>query len=207
MALYDGIESSININNVISDYFPVYRSVRQGCPMSMSLFILFQEPFYRAIIASQIIRPVTLPDATDIKILGYADDSTLLITDELSLIEVFKLISKFEKAMGSRLNKSKTRIFGTGNWKNRTQWPINELQIDSEYFYAIGIYHSNDYTNSVNKNWNVICENLKMHTNILLKRKVTLHQRATYEKFMFIKQTVVYSTYTPSPRKPCQKYK
>ena len=59
----------------------------------MSLFILFQEPFYRAIIASRIIRPVTLPNATNIKILGYADDSPLLITDELSLIEVFKLIS------------------------------------------------------------------------------------------------------------------
>ena len=139
--LYNEIESSLIINNVLSDFLPVYRSVRQGCPMSMSLFILFQEPFYRAIVASRVIRPVTLPDNTDLKILGYADDSTLLIKDEQSLIEAFKLISKFEKAMGCRLNRNKTKIFGVGNWKDKTQWQINEFQIENEYFYTLGIYH------------------------------------------------------------------
>ena len=39
--LYTGIESAVIINNVISDFFPVHRSVRQGCPLSMGLFILF----------------------------------------------------------------------------------------------------------------------------------------------------------------------
>ena len=148
--LYNGIESALNINNVISQFFPVYRSVRQGCPLSMSLFILFQEPFYRAIVASRIIRPLTLPDATEIKILGYADDSTLIIRDDRSLKEAFYLIEKFEKAMGSKLNRAKTKIFGTGSWKDRIQWPINQFQTENEYFYALGIYHSNDYDSGVN---------------------------------------------------------
>ena len=129
--LYNGIESALIVNNVLSDFFPVYRSVRQGCPMSMSLFVVFQEPFYRAIVASRIIRPLTLPDATEIKILGYADDSTLLITDDRGLIEAFNMIRKFEKAMGSKLNRSKTKLFSTGNWKDRVQWPINEFQIEN----------------------------------------------------------------------------
>merc|ERR1712240_531273 len=109
--LYSDIESSLVINNIISDSFPVSRSVRQGCPLSMSLFILFQEPFYRAVIASRVIRPLTLPDSTKINILGYADDSTLLINDERSLLEAFTLIRKFEKAMGSKLNFNKTKIY------------------------------------------------------------------------------------------------
>ena len=46
--LYTDIESSVLINNILSDFFPVTRSVRQGCPLSMGLFIIYQEAFYRA---------------------------------------------------------------------------------------------------------------------------------------------------------------
>ena len=66
-------------------------------------------------------------------------------------IEAFNLIGKFEKAMGSKLNRGKTKIFGTGNWKDRIQWPINRFQIENEYFYSLGIYHSNDYDRGVKK--------------------------------------------------------
>ena len=47
--LYNGIESTVVVNNILSDFFPITRSVRQGCPLSMSLFIIFQEPFHRCV--------------------------------------------------------------------------------------------------------------------------------------------------------------
>ena len=103
--LYTGIESALDINNILSDFFPIDRSVRQGCPLSMSLYILFQEPFYRAVIASRIIRPLRLPDSSEIKILGYADDSTIAVMDDESLLEIYNIVVKFEDAMGSKLNK------------------------------------------------------------------------------------------------------
>ena len=43
--LYKDIESCVSINNILGDFFPVNRSVRQGCPLSMALFIVYQEPF------------------------------------------------------------------------------------------------------------------------------------------------------------------
>ena len=133
--LYTGIESALEINSTISDFFPIHRSVRQGCPLSMSLFILFQEPFYRAVVANRIIRPLRLPDSTDLKILGYADDSTLSVMDDESLLEIYSLILKFEKATGSRLNKNKTKIYGTGNWKDRSQWQLDWLQIEKDFVF------------------------------------------------------------------------
>ncbi|CAL4110195.1 unnamed protein product, partial [Meganyctiphanes norvegica] len=63
--LYTGIESALEINNILSEFFPINRSVRQGCPLSMSLFIIFQEPFYRAVVASRVVRPLRLPDSTE----------------------------------------------------------------------------------------------------------------------------------------------
>ena len=109
--LYTGIESALVINNIISDFFPINRSVRQGCPLSMSLFVLFQEPFYRVIVASRVIRPLRLPDSTEIKILGYADDSTLPVRDDESLLEIYRVIMQFEESMGSKLNKNKTKKY------------------------------------------------------------------------------------------------
>ena len=48
--LYNGIESSVQINNILGDFFPITRSVRQGCPLRMGLFVVYQEAFYRAIV-------------------------------------------------------------------------------------------------------------------------------------------------------------
>ena len=47
--LYTGITSKLKINNNIGDSFPILRGVRQGCPLSMILFIISQESLYRII--------------------------------------------------------------------------------------------------------------------------------------------------------------
>ena len=56
--------------------------------------------------ASGVIRPLILPDSTEIKLLGYADDTNLRVTNERSLLEAFSLIRKFEKATASKLKGS-----------------------------------------------------------------------------------------------------
>ena len=132
MNVYD-----IILKLILTELFPIQRSVSQGCPLSMSLFILFQEPFYRAVVASRVIRPLTLPDSKELKILGYADDSTLLVRNDESLLEIGNLICKFEKAMSSKLNRSKTKLYGTGNWKSRELWPIDWCLIEKEHLYTL----------------------------------------------------------------------
>ena len=112
--LYNGIESTVVVNNILSDFFPITRSVRQGCPLSMSLFIIFQEPFYRCVEASRVIRPLSLPDSSEIKVLGFADDSNLLVLDMQSLVHIIDIVRDFENATGSKLNRHKTKIFGVG---------------------------------------------------------------------------------------------
>ena len=128
--LYNDLESTLVMNNILSDFFSIKRSVRQGCPLSMSLYIIFQEPFYRCVKTSRVIRPLSLPDSSDINNLGYADDSNVLILDTQSLIHIIHIIMDFEKATGCKLNKNKTKIFGVGNYKDRDQWPLNWLQTE-----------------------------------------------------------------------------
>ena len=63
------------INGHKGDPFKIKRGVRQGCPLSMILYIIAQEPMYQAIKKTQQIESINLP-CEQIKMLGYADDST-----------------------------------------------------------------------------------------------------------------------------------
>ena len=61
MTLYKDITSSCLINGYISKEFKIKRGVRQGCPLSMMAYVIFQEPLYLAIEKCNRIRPLDLP--------------------------------------------------------------------------------------------------------------------------------------------------
>ena len=179
--LYNGIESTLSINNIHGDYFSVSRSVRQGCPLSMALFIIYQEPFYRALSSSQIIRPLSIPGNIKLILAGYADDTNVIVTDINSLLEISNIISDFELATSSKLNRDKkTKIFGVGQWRDRQQWPLDWLKTEEGYLYTLGIYHGNDYQATIEKNWSIICNKTQSHTQMLFNRRLSIFQRAAY---------------------------
>ena len=49
MTLYNGITSSCLVNGYITKEFKIERGVRQGCPLSMLMYVIFQEPVYIAL--------------------------------------------------------------------------------------------------------------------------------------------------------------
>ena len=58
----------------------------KGAPLSMLIFVIFQNPLYIAIECSNSIRPIAIP-GNHTKEIGYADDTNLIISDDESLIE------------------------------------------------------------------------------------------------------------------------
>ena len=179
--LYNGIESTLSVNNILGEYFSVSRSVRQGCPLSMALFIIYQEPFYRALTSSQIIRPLSIPGNIQLTLAGYADDTNVIVTDIDSLLEISNIISDFELATCSKLNRNKkTKIFGVGQWKDRRQWPLSWLKTEEGFLYTLGIYHGNDYEATIEKNCSLLFNKIKSHTQVLFNRRLSLFQRAAY---------------------------
>ena len=64
--------------------------------------------------------------------------------------------------------------------ENRSQWPLDWLQVTKDYFFTLGIYHCNNYNDSVVKNWDVTIDKLSKHSNLILNRRLSLHQRVTY---------------------------
>ena len=107
--LYNGAVSSCMVNGFLTRIFNIERGVRQGCPLSMLLFVIFQEPLYRAIELSAIIKPVELPCKSQ-KILGFVDDTSCIVADYASIHESFVTLERFEKASGIFLNKNNSQL-------------------------------------------------------------------------------------------------
>ena len=54
---------------------------------------------------------------------GYADDTTVAVTTDDSLGEVFNIYSTYERASGAKLNRGKSKGMWAGSWKARTNIP------------------------------------------------------------------------------------
>ena len=105
--------------------------VRQGCPLSLYLFILSVEVLTNAIRQKKEIRGITVKDK-EIKLRQYADDTTLISDgSEESLLESLKIIEHFGNISGLRLNNKKTEALWIGA---RVDWdfklcPEKKLQL------------------------------------------------------------------------------
>ena len=177
--LYNGAMSSCIVNGFLTRSFNIGRGVRQGCPLSMLLFVIFQEPLYRVIERSNVIRPIILPCNTR-KALGYADDTSFIISDDRSIVECFTILGRFENASGIKLNKQKTKLLGFGAWKDRQLWPVDGITILHGSITILGIQYNNNYNNAILLSWTKIVETIKSKVNLLTIRKFNIYQSNTY---------------------------
>ena len=171
-------KSTVQINGNLTEIFNLDRGIRQGCPLSMILYVLFKEALYSFIKANNSIKGPKLPNNNVLKILGFADDTNLFLRDNNSIIEAMNVISKFEKATGALLNKNKTKIYGIGAWNNKIEWPLPWLQSNSSSFTSLGIIFSNNYASSVILNWENILSAIEKKIGMIQGTRQTIYQRA-----------------------------
>ncbi|KAJ8018214.1 hypothetical protein HOLleu_43920 [Holothuria leucospilota] len=99
--LYTDIKSRLLINGELSDPICISRGVRQGCPLSPLLYVLFIEPVARYIDNCNDIEGFHLPSGTarKVKFIQYADDATC-ITSNATGASV-----NFDKTQGLKLGR------------------------------------------------------------------------------------------------------
>ena len=116
--LYEESQVDIMINNKLCKGYRIRNGVKQGDALSCTLFILAMEPLIRNIEANQDIETlksrkykIDLP-----KCLGYADDISILTTDQITCVRASILeYEKFTKVSGLQLNADKTEFFSLAN--------------------------------------------------------------------------------------------
>ena len=123
---YTGPQSSVNVNGHLSNFFSLSRGVRQGCPLSPLLYVLVAEVLACNIRACPSITGLSIPGAAEPYLLSqYADDTSLLLTSDNAIRDVFKVYDKYERASGAKLNQSKTKGLWAGSWRGRLDPPVD----------------------------------------------------------------------------------
>ena len=171
-------KSCLQINGNILEAFEIGRGIRQGCPLSMMIYVIFKEALYRYIKSCSTIKGIQLPNDNSLKISGYADDTNLFTVDYEGITSIFEVLSKFETATGALLNKRKTKIYGIGTWANKSDWPIQWLTRSDNCFESLGVIFSNDYNQAVIKNWENILNSIDIKIRIMQSIKLTIYQKA-----------------------------
>ena len=83
--MYTDIGSSVEINGATTNKIKILRSVRQGCPLSMLLFVLSAEGLAEKIIANKDIEGHRITPSMEKKIVAYANDTTLILKNKKSI--------------------------------------------------------------------------------------------------------------------------
>ena len=123
------------------------RGIRQGCPLSALLFILVVEVLALNIRNNKKITGIKLPKGYEAKISQFADDTTLFIGNEASIVEALKTVDCFSHVAGPVLNRDKTE----GLWLSKRPQKVKvDIKWTNKSVKALGVYFG------VNKK---MCEN------------------------------------------------
>ena len=94
-AIYNSVSSSVKTNGWLTAFITLGRGLRQGCPLSMPLYVLTAETMAVNIRSNSRIRGILPPGAeTELKLSQFADDTTLLLADEESITETFHVFHR-----------------------------------------------------------------------------------------------------------------
>ena len=150
--LYTGVGSTVAVNGHLGEVFRLHSGVRQGCPLSPLLYILYIEPLAAAIRADPGVKGFLVPGSRGlrVKLSQYADDTTLLLDSDESLIRSLEIFQDFGRVSGARLNHAKSSVKFFGRWKERTDVP-GGLSLCTGHLKILGV--SFEAANSASINW------------------------------------------------------
>ena len=131
------ITSCVKINGFLTGEIEITRGVCQGDPLSALLYVIIAEVLGNQIRSNQNISGVTIRNIQQ-KILQYADDTQIIVSDNSSIAEVFKQLRLYEEATGAKINIGKTEGLFMGKWKNRHDKPFNCKWTNDKVF-ALGL--------------------------------------------------------------------
>ena len=195
--LYTGITSKLKINNLIGEKFKILKGVRQGCPLSMILFIIHQESLYRIIKRTNRISPILLPNNIELKLLGYADDTNVFICREVDLIALNEILDMYCEVTGAKINVRKTKIMGFGEWRNKITWPGNRYTPELSSLKCLGINYYNEWEETIKNNWLLIERKINTHIRCVSQRPLTIFQKSFYTNTVLLSKMLYMANIIP----------
>ena len=108
------------------------------------LDVIIAEVLGSQIRSNQIISGVTIRNIEQ-KILQYADDTQIIVSNNSSITEVFKQLRLYEEVTGAKINIGKTEGLFMGKWKDRHYKPF-DCKWTNDKVFTLGLWIGNKNT-------------------------------------------------------------
>ena len=160
--------SKILINGHISTAFPIERSVRQGDPFSMQLFVLYLHPL--------ISNLQNICNGPDDLVAAYADDITIITSSPHKIESVKNAFATFERRAGARLNLQKTLSVDIGQVSPRNRIQVSWLNTENK-LKILGIVYVNSIRLMSKLNWDSLVSQFGHQLWNHRTRTLSIHQK------------------------------
>lgn len=166
--LYSDTVARVQINGHLTDYFPLERGVRQGCPLSPLLYVIYIDALIRKFKKDLVGIPVC---GSRVFVSAYADD-LLLFCHKDELNTVFSICQQFQKATGSQVNVQKTKILEFPGCRVPPEYRVEQLKY-------LGINYSfRSHKRVVKNNYSVVYDVIEKKIGHISKLSISLKGKA-----------------------------
>ncbi|KAF1330991.1 reverse transcriptase, partial [Globisporangium splendens] len=177
------------VNGFLSRKYNVTSGIRQGCPLVPLLFILALEVLYRKIEASDEIHGVELQAAgcaTEVRLGGYADDTTIYLSDPKDINAVFAILDKYGAASGLRVNRHKSAVLPLNKEYSSTEESVSDIHVlqREEHCRYLGIQVGQTPSNA--SNWSKCIQALRVRLRLARLKTHSVAQRAAIASAVII---------------------
>ena len=175
--LYNNSESAIINNGFITEFFKPKRGVRQGCPLSVYLFLFVVELLAVEIRKNKNVNGIIFEE-NEAKISQLADDTTIFLADKTSIPPLLKILELFKDCSGLKANVEKTKVYGFGAFKSEKK-NIYGLSWEKGPIQLLGVTISENTKDNYELNFLPKLKVMKNLLNIWKQRKLSLKGKIT----------------------------
>ena len=180
-------ESCVRNGGWLSSWFPTERGIRQGCAISPLLFILATEVLACRVRGDQNVELIEPLRDTGINFLQYADDATLLVSNNASAEIAFDIVEQFAMCSGLQLNREKSKGLAI-NIDPPVSLGITWIE-NGQILKILGIYFSQNVEISrIEENWKDKILNIKLLIERWKKRDLSLYGKVIIAKTFLLSQ-------------------
>lgn len=176
--LYTDISSCVKVNGFVTETFDITRGVRQGCPLSPVLYVIFSEALNKCILRDpEITGPLVLGGRPVLS--QFADDTCVGAVGDQSIFAVFRSLGLFERASGAKINPDKSHGLWLGRNRGRADRPQN-VQWNSDQIKVLGVPLGRE--RAPMEFWSKLLDTLKRRTDMHTRRDLSLKGRVVVIK-------------------------
>lgn len=170
--LYSTATSSVLYNGFLTKEFQIKSSVRQGCPLSMVLFVIYIEPLIRKLQSS--ISGILVYDRF-LAVTAYADDLTIFVKDEEEFDLMLQIIHSYSLSSLIKLNLNKSSFVRINSCKGG---PFLVKEVSQQKI--LGLCVTNKWTDMAKFTYDSIINNIQFHLSNNKIRNLNIHAKALY---------------------------